>query len=111
MRKNLRNLLDKFLTNIRQTPYHPPHTVGKAISAGERQKMKTLDLITKILVIVGGLNWGLVGIAKFDLVAAIFGAGSFLSNTVYTLVGLSAIAQAAMLAMPQPRHSTVAASH
>ncbi|WP_129645481.1 DUF378 domain-containing protein [Peristeroidobacter agariperforans] len=55
--------------------------------------MKTLNLITLILIIVGGLNWGLVGIANFDLVAAIFGAGSGLSRLVYALVGLSALYQ------------------
>ncbi len=54
-------------------------------------KLNTLDLIALILVIVGGLNWGLVGIFSFDLVAAIFGAMSVLSRIVYTLVGLSAI--------------------
>ncbi len=59
--------------------------------------MKAIDLITRILVIVGGLNWGLVGIAKFDLVAALLGAGSALSNTVYVLVGISAIVQAIRL--------------
>lgn len=69
--------------------------------------MKTFDLVTKILIIVGGLNWGLVGIAQFDLVATIFGVGSFLSNTVYALVGLSAIVQAAMLAKPAPTHTTI----
>lgn len=53
--------------------------------------MKTLGLIALILVIVGGLNWGLVGLFKFDLVAAIFGVESFLTNLTYILVGLSAI--------------------
>ena len=42
-----------------------------------------VDLIALILVIVGGLNWGLVGLFNFDLVAAIFGAGSTLSRIVY----------------------------
>jgi len=55
--------------------------------------MKPLNLITLILVIVGGVNWGLVGIAQFDLVAAIFGAGSAMARVVYTLVGLSALYQ------------------
>ena len=53
--------------------------------------MKNIDLITLILIIIGGLNWGLVGIFGFDLVAAIFGSMSFLSNLVYTLVGISAM--------------------
>lgn len=54
-------------------------------------KLSALDWITVILVIVGGLNWGLVGIFKFDLVAAIFGEMAIISRIVYTLVGLSAI--------------------
>lgn len=73
--------------------------------------MKTLDLVTRILVIVGGLNWGLVGIAGFDLVAALLGAGSFLANTVYALVGVSAVVQAAMLGMAGQRPSTISAAH
>ena len=55
--------------------------------------MKTLNLLTLILLIVGGLNWGLVGAADFDLVAAIFGDGSALARAVYVLVGLSALYQ------------------
>lgn len=62
--------------------------------------MKILNTLTLVLLIVGGLNWGLVGVAKFDLVATIFGAGSILSSIVYTLVGVSAIYQAARLATP-----------
>lgn len=55
--------------------------------------MKSFNIITLILVIVGGLNWGLVGIFNFDLVAAIFGTGSLLSRLVYILVGVSAMWQ------------------
>jgi uncharacterized protein len=55
--------------------------------------MKTLNLVTLILVIVGGLNWGLVGLADFNLVAALFGEGSTLARAVYVLVGLSAVYQ------------------
>jgi len=53
--------------------------------------MKALKMIAIVLVIVGGLNWGLVGLFNFDLVAAIFGAMSSLSRIVYDLVGLAAI--------------------
>lgn len=52
--------------------------------------MKALNLLTLAIVIVGGLNWGLVGLFSFDLVAAIFGAGSILAQLVYVLVGISA---------------------
>ena len=55
--------------------------------------MKTLNLITLLLVIVGGVNWGLVGMFDFNLVAAIFGIDSFLSNLIYTIVGFSALYQ------------------
>jgi uncharacterized membrane protein YuzA (DUF378 family) len=59
--------------------------------------MKFINILTLVLVIVGGLNWGLVGLFDFDLVAAIFGGGSALSRIVYVLVGLSAIWQVAPL--------------
>jgi uncharacterized protein len=55
--------------------------------------MNTLKIITQVLLIVGGLNWGLVGLFSFDLVAAIFGEMSVLSRIIYTLVGLSAVYQ------------------
>ena len=53
--------------------------------------MNILRTIAYILVIVGALNWGLVGIADFDLVAFIFGEMTVLSRIVYGLVGISAI--------------------
>jgi len=59
--------------------------------------MKTVDVVAAILLIVGGLNWGMVGAANFDLVATLFGAGSTLSKLVYCLVGVAAVYQAAML--------------
>lgn len=59
--------------------------------------MKALNLTTLILVIVGGINWGLVGLFDFDLVATLFGTDSLLSNLVYILVGISALVQIAPL--------------
>jgi uncharacterized protein len=63
--------------------------------------MKAIDLLTAVLLIVGGLNWGLVAIAEFDLVATIvgeeFGETNALSRLVYGLVGVSAVYQAARL--------------
>ncbi|KFN49488.1 hypothetical protein P873_10975 [Arenimonas composti TR7-09 = DSM 18010] len=60
--------------------------------------MKVLNLATLILVIVGGLNWGLVGAFDFDLVAAIFGGQTApLARVVYVLVGVSAIVQLGLL--------------
>jgi uncharacterized membrane protein YuzA (DUF378 family) len=54
--------------------------------------MKALDVITFILLVVGGLNWGLVGLFNFDLVAAICGGQqTTLARVIYCLVGLSAV--------------------
>lgn len=56
--------------------------------------MKSLDVIVAALLVVGGLNWGLVGLFNFDLVATIFGGGAALARIVYIVVGLSALYQA-----------------
>lgn len=53
--------------------------------------MKILTQVTLWLLIIGGLNWGLVGFFGFDLVAGLFGAMSILSRIVYALVGISAV--------------------
>ena len=53
--------------------------------------VNTLYKVCLALLIVGGLNWGLIGILNFDLVAFIFGEGSLLSRIVYTIVGVSAV--------------------
>lgn len=57
--------------------------------------MRKLDLLAAVLLIVGGLNWGLVAVAKFDLVAWIFGLDfgqtNVASRIVYGLVGLAAV--------------------
>jgi hypothetical protein len=55
--------------------------------------MKTIDVFAAVLLVVGGLNWGLVGLLSFDLVETIFGNMTVLSRIVYILVGLSAVYQ------------------
>ena len=79
--------------------------------------MKKLDLATAVLLVVGGLNWGLVSIANFDLVAAIFGLDfgdtNVVTRIIYGLVGLSAVYQATQLrALPRrwAAHDRVMAS-
>ena len=61
--------------------------------------MKKLDVLAAALLVIGGLNWGLVAVAKFDLVAWIvgldFGQTNAVSRIVYALVGLAAIYQIA----------------
>lgn len=70
--------------------------------------MKNLDLLAMILVVVGALNWGLVAVARFDLVATLlgmrFGEVSWLSAVVYGLVGLAGLYLVLSLKMtPQRR--------
>lgn len=66
--------------------------------------MKTLDVIAAVLLIVGGLNWGLWGAFEFDLVAALFGGATApVAKVVYILVGLAAVYQAAAFRAIQRR--------
>lgn len=53
--------------------------------------MHIIKIITYILVIIGALNWGLVGIFNFDLVRTIFGEMTLISRIIYGLIGVSAI--------------------
>ncbi|MBQ6516103.1 DUF378 domain-containing protein [bacterium] len=53
--------------------------------------MNAIRITSYALVIIGALNWGLIGLFGFDLVAAVFGEMSLISRVVYTLVGVSAI--------------------
>ncbi|HET6642710.1 MAG TPA: DUF378 domain-containing protein [Gaiellaceae bacterium] len=61
--------------------------------------MKNIDILAAVLLVVGGINWGLVAVAKFDLVAALvgleFGETNGASRVVYGLVGLAAAYQVA----------------
>jgi len=73
--------------------------------------MKTLDVTAAVLVVVGAANWGLVAIAEFDLVAAIFGMTfgqtSALSAAIYGLVGLAGLYQVVSFKGIQRRWQTV----
>ncbi|MBP3706995.1 MAG: DUF378 domain-containing protein [Clostridia bacterium] len=53
--------------------------------------MKVIDTIALILVIIGAINWGLIGIFNFNLVDTLFGTMSIISRVVYTLVGISGL--------------------
>ena len=55
------------------------------------ENMKIMNYLALTIAIIGALNWGLIGLLNFDLVAFIFGEMSWLSRIVYTLVGLSGI--------------------
>ena len=76
--------------------------------------MKKLDVLAAVLVVVGALNWGLIAVAHFDLVAAIFGMKfgqvSALSAIVYGLVGLAGLYQAVSFKAIQQRWHHAATS-
>ena len=68
--------------------------------------MKTFDVLAAVLLVVGGLNWGLVGFLQFDLVAALFGGqAAALARIVYVVVALSALYQMATWKAIQARWS------
>ena len=67
------------------------HIPDRRANSMARPRMKALEWIPMVLLIIGGLNRGLVGLFNFDLVAALFGNGSPLSRVIYTLVGISAL--------------------
>lgn len=64
--------------------------------------MSVIDWISRILVIIGGLNWGLIAVSKYDLVASIFGTNTMASRFVYGLVGLAALYELIRLAFREP---------
>lgn len=53
--------------------------------------MKVIDKIALLLIIIGAINWGLIALFEFDLVAALFGEMSVISRIVYGLVGISGL--------------------
>lgn len=53
--------------------------------------METIQKVSLVITIIGAVNWGLVGLLDIDLVALLFGVGTFLSRTVYTLVGITGL--------------------
>ena len=75
--------------HIHERRHIPERRSGTRVSGAKR--FGALDWISMALLIVGGLNWGLVGLFNVDLVATLFGEMSALSRIVYGLVGLSAL--------------------
>lgn len=77
--------------------------------------MKLIDVVAAVLVVVGALNWGLVAVARFDLVAALFGLSfgevSGLTAVVYGLVGVAGLYQALFWKRVQSRWMQPATHH
>lgn len=63
--------------------------------------MNILSIIARVLIIIGGLNWGLVGAFDFNLVDAIFGVDSVASRIVYVIVGVAAVIALIELFVPR----------
>ncbi|MDB5797237.1 MAG: hypothetical protein JWP36_1139 [Paucimonas sp.] len=69
-----------------------------------KSRMKAAEWVPMLLLIIGGLNWGLVGLFDFDLVARLFGQMSTISRAIYVLVGLSALYSLYMSSRLSSRH-------
>ena len=74
--------------HISERRHMPDRRAGHHTTA---KRMTVADWIPMLLLIIGGLNWGLVGLFNFDLVATLFGEQSMLSRIIYVAVGLSAL--------------------
>ena len=61
------------------------------ITKKEKKNMKVIDTIALVLIIIGAINWGLIGLFNFNLVDTIFGAMSIISRIIYILVGISGL--------------------
>lgn len=66
------------------------------------KKMGVMDWIVWVLVVIGGLNWGLVGFFNYNLVDSLFGVGSVVARVIYALVGLAALWMLFMPMMMKP---------
>ena len=70
---------------------HIPDRRNGRLHGHSAKRMKALEWIPMLLLIIGGINWGLVGLMNIDLVAAVFGDGTTAARVVYALVGLAAL--------------------
>ena len=66
--------------------------------------MNTLYKIALTLVIIGAINWGMVGIFNVNLVSLLFGVDTFLTNFIYALVGISGLVSTGILMKPSDEH-------
>ena len=68
-------------------------------NTGKEVIMTTLQKICLVITIIGGLNWGLVGLLDFNIIDAIFTAGSVISRIIYSIVGITSIINIGILLM------------
>jgi uncharacterized membrane protein YuzA (DUF378 family) len=91
--------MDSPMTERRHTPDRRSHGTVNT------KRMSAAEWIPMLLLVIGGLNWGLVGLLDFNLVAALFGEGSALSRLIYVAVGLSALYSLYMSARLSKKHT------
>lgn len=65
--------------------------------------MTTLQKVCLVITIIGGLNWGLIGLLDFNIIDTIFTAGSVLSRLIYTIVGITSMINIGILVMDLDR--------
>lgn len=68
--------------------------------------MNTLYKVCLAIVIIGAINWGMVGVFNVNLVSLLFGVDTFLTNLVYSLVGISGLVSIGLLLKPIDRHES-----
>ncbi len=67
--------------------------------------MSIFQKLLLVITIIGALNWGLIGIFEFNLVSFLFGIDSFLTRSVYTIVGLAGIVNIALLTLRNEKNN------
>ena len=77
------------------------YNISKKTHTNTRKEviMTTLQKICLVITIIGGLNWGLVGLLDFNIIDAIFTAGSVISTIIYSIVGITSIINIGILLM------------
>ena len=77
------------------------YNISKKTHTNTRKQviMTTLQKICLVITIIGGLNWGLVGLLDFNIIDAIFTAGSIISRIIYSIVGITSIINIGILLM------------
>lgn len=66
--------------------------------------MKSLNVITLLLIIIGAVNWGLIGLFQFNLIDTLFGVGTALSRIIYTIVGICGLYAISFFARDSYKH-------
>lgn len=83
--------MDRTDTQVRETERVRDEDVYRRPAGLAGQSLNALDWVALWLTIIGGLNWGLIGVFDFNLVSSIFGVATLVTRAIYTLVGLSAL--------------------